>query len=281
MNSLSIGHFRRKLNTESQNRTRGNMGKQTQSYYVKIINWEKWNGGKNTSQWFKLSSTFSHDPKICQLSNSEYRIYTELLQLAAHSRSIEVHLTNHSVAIGWQLRRISLATVLSKLSELGLIEITEREKRKKRKRDILDEPAQAPSPPPKQPPVSQKAWEAYRAAYLDRYGVDPIRNAKVNTNLKQLVERVGKEEAPELIRFFLSCSDDFLVKKLHPIGILLQDCETYHTRWRTGIQKINSRKHSAFSEKNQETLDWINDLEKQENKNQIERLTNGKTELQN
>lgn len=141
--------------------------------------------------------------------------------------------------------------------------------------------AKKPSSPGRKIPVSQESWEAYQAAYLDRYGVDPIRNAKVNTNLKQLVERVGKEEAPEVIRFFLSCSDDFLVKKLHPIGILLQDCETYHTRWRTGIQKINSRKHSAFSEKNQETLDWINELEKQENKNQIERLTNGKTELQN
>ncbi len=130
-------------------------------------------------------------------------------------------------------------------------------------------------PDSKKKPVTQDSWEAYKKSYESRYSVEPIRNPKINSQLKNLVQRVGKEEAPKVVEFYLSCSDDWLVKKMHPIGILLQDCETYHTRWKAGIQKINNRKHQAFSQKNQATLDWIQELEREEQLEQV-RLSDGK-----
>lgn len=110
-------------------------------YKVKILNWEKWNGGKKTSQWFKLSSQFSFDHKISSLTNSQFRLFIELLQLAANSSTNEVHLTGYNVCIGWQMRRYSLSIALSKLAELQLIEITDkRDKIRKDKKEEIVSP---------------------------------------------------------------------------------------------------------------------------------------------
>lgn len=39
-------------------------------------------------------------------------------------------------------------------------------------------------------------WAAYATAYRTRHGVAPVRNAKVNSNVRQIVQRLGHSEAP-------------------------------------------------------------------------------------
>ncbi|CRE96427.1 TPA: hypothetical protein ACX4EX_003215 [Yersinia enterocolitica] len=80
----------------------------------------------------------------------------------------------------------------------------------------------------------RKTWEAYQNGYWARYGVDPVRNAKVNGQIKQFVERVGMEVAPHVAEFYLSVNNTFYVQKLHPVGCLLADAESLHTQWATG-----------------------------------------------
>ncbi|WP_242365604.1 hypothetical protein [Yersinia enterocolitica] len=80
----------------------------------------------------------------------------------------------------------------------------------------------------------RKTWEAYQNGYWARYGVDPVRNAKVSSQIKQFVERVGMEAAPHIARFYLSVNNTFYVQKLHPVGCLLADAESLHTQWATG-----------------------------------------------
>ncbi|MFV8759492.1 hypothetical protein ACNSO7_13705 [Yersinia enterocolitica] len=80
----------------------------------------------------------------------------------------------------------------------------------------------------------RKTWEAYKNGYWERYGVDPVRNAKVSSQIKQFVERVGMEAAPHVARFYLLVNNTFYVQKLHPVGCLLADAESLHTQWATG-----------------------------------------------
>lgn len=77
-------------------------------------------------------------------------------------------------------------------------------------------------------------WVAYSAAYFDRYGVEPVRNAKANALCKQLVARLGAEEAPRVAEWFLDHNAAFYVQKGHALGILLTDAEKLRTEWATG-----------------------------------------------
>jgi len=79
----------------------------------------------------------------------------------------------------------------------------------------------------------KEIWEEYSKAYFVRYATDPVRNAKVNTAVKQIHERIGKE-AKYVVAFYVTINDQFLIKQSHALGPLLQNCEGYVTQWRRG-----------------------------------------------
>lgn len=83
-------------------------------------------------------------------------------------------------------------------------------------------------------------WKAYAAAYSIRYGVNPVRNAKVNTQVKELVKRLGEEAAPVAEFFVTNVNEAFVVRKYHDLGALVASAETYRTAWATG-HAITSR----------------------------------------
>lgn len=89
-------------------------------------------------------------------------------------------------------------------------------------------------------------WVAYSAAYQTRYGVTPLRNAKVNANVKAFVGRVPHAEAPGIAGFYvMSVSDAFVVRSCHPVGALLQNAEAYRTQWATGQSMTQTRAQQA------------------------------------
>ena len=110
------------------------------------------------------------------------------------------------------------------------------------------EPSDEPPVPALDAPLSKAAqeellqeacrhtWAAYRAAYRKRHGVDPVRNAKVNTNVKDLVKRLGRDEAPLVAGWFVSVNELYAVKRMHDLGVLLAGAEAYRTQWATGRQ---------------------------------------------
>lgn len=111
-----------------------------------------------------------------------------------------------------------------------------------------NEPSEEPPVPALNAPLSKAAqeellqeacrqtWAAYRVAYRKRHGVDPVRNAKVNTNVKDLVKRLGRDEAPLVAGWFVSVNEQYAVKRLHDLGVLLAGAEAYRTQWATGRQ---------------------------------------------
>lgn len=87
--------------------------------------------------------------------------------------------------------------------------------------------------------ITSEAWESYSKTYFNRYGVDPIRNAKISGQLSQFVARVGKMEAPHIAAFYVTHNNHFYVQKMHAVGMLLADAEKLRTEWVTNRQMTN------------------------------------------
>lgn len=118
-----------------------------------------------------------------------------------------------------------------------------------RSKDLFGSPGVAEAPPAaaekkptkrkncgnSEPAPSSAAWEAYRAAYASRYSVEPLRNAKVNSSLKTIVESVGAEKAPALVAHYLTLTG-YYAERQHDIGVLVGD-----------LQKVWNSLHKATS----------------------------------
>ena len=87
----------------------------------------------------------------------------------------------------------------------------------------------------------RETWVSYAGAYFDRYGTEPVRNAKVNGQVKQFVQRIGARESPDVAAYYLTHHDSFYVRKLHDFGLLLADAEKIRTEWATGRKITGTR----------------------------------------
>lgn len=85
-------------------------------------------------------------------------------------------------------------------------------------------PAAPKSAKKKEPAETTPVWEAYAVAYESRYGIPPLRNAKVNAALKSIVSQVGVERSPELVRHYVSLGG-FYEQRSHDIGVLMSDLQ--------------------------------------------------------
>ncbi len=77
-------------------------------------------------------------------------------------------------------------------------------------------------------------WHAYSQAYFNRYGVEPVRNAKVNGMLAKFVDRVGATEAPDIVGHYVRHQKSIYVSSKHCVDLLLRDAEGLRTEWATG-----------------------------------------------
>lgn len=107
--------------------------------------------------------------------------------------------------------------------------------------ELPAQPAQPPTHPeptkprkpaaPKRPAPTSEIWAAYRTAYLARYGVEPVRNAKVSGQLAQLLTRLGAEESPQVAAFYVGSETPFYRQTMHSVDVLLRDAEKLRTEW--------------------------------------------------
>lgn len=86
-----------------------------------------------------------------------------------------------------------------------------------------------------------KPWANYACAYRARYGTWPVWNQKVGANLSQLVDRVGAERAPGVAAHYVKLNNQYYTARMHPVGLLLQDCEAIATQLATGQQVTQAR----------------------------------------
>jgi len=93
--------------------------------------------------------------------------------------------------------------------------------------------------------ISVQTWESYAAAYMNRYGAPPVRNAKVNSNLSRLVDRLGAIEAPQVAAFYLTHNKPLYVQARHSTDLLLRDAEGLRTEWVTGTKSTTLESKNA------------------------------------
>jgi hypothetical protein len=92
-----------------------------------------------------------------------------------------------------------------------------------------------------QPTDGSLIWNAYSAAYRQRYGIEPKRNATTSAQCSQLVKRLGVKDAIEVVRFYLSHGKSWYVQNSHAIGNCLKDAEALYTQMRTNVRVTASQ----------------------------------------
>ncbi len=80
------------------------------------------------------------------------------------------------------------------------------------------------------PEQTRPVWQAYRDAFFSRYQVEPPRNAKVNSQINQLVKKIGAKAIP-LVRFYVEHGDIAAIRCRHVMDLLLKRTETYMIDW--------------------------------------------------
>lgn len=88
-------------------------------------------------------------------------------------------------------------------------------------------------------------WKAYAEAYEQRYGVEPVRNRRVNGMLAQYVDKLPESEAPLVAAFYVTHSKGLYVSAKHCVDLLLRDAEGLRTEWATGRKVTDSAARHA------------------------------------
>lgn len=91
----------------------------------------------------------------------------------------------------------------------------------------LDANKQAPEQTP-----GTRAFKGYAEAYVKRYGEFPVRNAKANTLLKQLVGRLGDGESAPVAAYYVGLDDRLYAGSGHCLSLLVRDAEKLRTLWK-------------------------------------------------
>ena len=90
-------------------------------------------------------------------------------------------------------------------------------------------------------------WKAYKEAYNKRYSVNPLRNAKVNKIISNIVKEVG-EIAPEIVGFYVTHNNEYFLEKKHDIAVLLKNLQLVVTDYHNGTITTKSRVYKWVKE---------------------------------
>jgi hypothetical protein len=93
----------------------------------------------------------------------------------------------------------------------------------------------------------KETLRSYGYAYESRYGTDPVVNAKLRSQIREFVKRIGQEEAPKVAAFFLKCDDAFFARMRHSFDVLLKQAEAITSRFRTNAVSTDAAVRGAQS----------------------------------
>lgn len=255
-------------------------------YKITILNWEKYNSKARPGHpSIMISKRFFDDAKIQSLTGGAKLLFLglmlrrgdvdttfvegsheDLVRFAGGSGQVVCRLLRQLEA--FQLVTYEIFEPLIKLKESNIREEKLNEFPEGSKstpsvepeisffsHEVLDPPKKPRAPKKIPPPANKETWDSYCTAYKKRWGVDPLRNAKVNTAIANFVKRVGEHDAPEIIEFFVGHNDGLYIKTAHDLSLAVRDAEALRTQWLRGTT-ITGRDVRDFEKRsvNQETL---------------------------
>jgi hypothetical protein len=205
-----------------------------QIYKITVLNWEKHNPkAKSIYKKTLISNGFLTDAKIRQLSPGGKLLFLSCLLVSGESGQSQIEVSHDSLCFQSGVKSGSVQSQLDLLQSLQLLTYEKnasliKEVKEKKEKEVKEKKFQ-PSQKSEPNPLNSKIWEAYKDAYLRRYKIEPVRNAKVNTNISQLGKRVG-DDSVDLVYFYLNHNDGFYLKNLHPISLCLANAESLHSQ---------------------------------------------------
>ena len=128
---------------------------------------------------------------------------------------------------------------------------------------VADKPPMTAKPKSNTPnPANTETWQAYRAAYLQAYGVEPLRNAKVNGQIANFVKLVGEDKAPHIAAFYVFHPNQWYRTKGHDFGTLLANAQALATDWQlntctTSVQTRQQEKTAANMESHKGAIEIL------------------------
>lgn len=102
--------------------------------------------------------------------------------------------------------------------------------------------------------ANRATWDAYAAAYAQKMNHPPVRNAKANSLIKQFVQRLGAQDAPHVISFFVQHPNPKYMGRLYQLDMAVGDAESLHTQWLNG-QALTQSDVRRFDEQRAIDLD--------------------------
>lgn len=198
---------------------------------IQVIEFQKHQSPHNTEKASEFPTWDERDP-VSHCSDEENKINGDVTVISPSSNDGNrpdslIHRLSDSPIPDSPIPDSLIPASLIPDSGLPLVAATSAAQKMPRQKKPKDEKEKTPIAP---------VWEAYAAAYSERYGCEPTRNVKVNSQLAQYVQRVPIAEAAPLAAWYVSHNKAFYVSKVHPVGLLLQDAEALRTQWRQGHQ---------------------------------------------
>ena len=143
-------------------------------------------------------------------------------------------------------------------ADVGLVEDDFRQPENAVVADTQPEILPADKPKKSSNPANAQTWQAYRQAYLQRYGIEPLRNAQTNALIANLVKSVGGQEAPQLVAYYLTHNGYYFVRERHSLKALIASLQAIRTDWLTGQQMTQTQaKQTENTQSNFDTLQRV------------------------
>jgi hypothetical protein len=232
-------------------------------YKITILNWDEHNPkSKPGHPYIFLSKGFLDDVKIQTLPAGGKLLYLGLLLRRGDVSTTFIEASKEDLVrfaggSGQVIERLldqlqSFQLVTYEKFDSLILNIKEKKLKEKKLKEIapriesLDagpvdnsvdqvQKKKADSDEPKNDPEANKlVWEAYFNAYVLRYKVEPLKNKPNNISISNFVKRVGREDAPKIIEFYLRHNDSFYLKSTHSLNLALRDAESLRTQWLKG-----------------------------------------------
>lgn len=129
--------------------------------------------------------------------------------------------------------------------------------------DQLKEPKE-----PKQKTAGSQIFEAYKDAYVQRYKIEPLRNAKTYSICSQIAKQLPLDEALALVHFYVQQNVSYYLQRSHPIQLALGDLQALRTNMLKN--KAMSSREAYLADKQQAQKNVLDEY--LENREQIQQM---------
>jgi len=230
-------------------------------YKITVTNFERHNPHiKKSHKKTLISNNFCWDDKLVELPLSIRWLFLGLLLSCGEVGRESIETTPKTLRTLLGQYPESIETALLSLQSLQLLtfeksaplelnrnEMNRNEKKRSSQGVEKDEVPFPEKPLKPDKNLNAEIWESYRSAYLQRYKVEPLRNAAVNSKISQIGKRLGADGV-SIVKFYLSHNDPFYLAKTHDIGLCLSNAESLHTQWKKG-RAISMKDAKEFERK--------------------------------